>query len=332
MTQTPAKSPAPTREPLEPREPRSALYVLGSATMAAAVLGLTVFLLVRGFQWRAALAALRAEPGIEILSVERVGFFKKRLLGLRDPLAPSAESILRGHDIGPRSAEVVLAEYHSLNTPYAKQREEAAAAKFDGLRDSVLKAVGEFAGAATKKREEDLEKITRMLFETRFPEEMKSVGLEWRDGAWFAKGELYAPRRERFVSAAPACVVEGTVDFSGLVDLTAARTSILRGQIEDPDLFSVDLDGQPVHLDRMIRLVRDYDEVCARSDLPEPRLQLELVASDPAAAAERLAAIRTALTGPGHLPPERFLADLARPGEDGKAPRASLRLVPPSAP
>ena len=28
---------------------------------------------------RAALAALRSEPGIEILSVERVGFFKKRL-------------------------------------------------------------------------------------------------------------------------------------------------------------------------------------------------------------------------------------------------------------
>lgn len=300
--------------------------------MAAAILGLTVFLLVRGFQWRAALAALRAEPGIEILSVERVGFFKKRLLGLRDPLAPAAESILREHDIGPRSAEVVLTEYHSLNTPYAKQREEAAAAKFDGLRDSVLKAVGEFAGAATKKREEDLEKITRMLFETRFPEEMKSVGLEWRDGAWFAKGELYAPRRERFVSEAPACVVEGTVDFSGLVDLTAARTSILRGQIEAPDLFSVDLDGQPVHLDRIVRLVRDYDEVCARSDLAEPRLQLELVATDPAAAAERLAAIRTALTGPGRLPPDRFLADLARPGGDGKAPRASLKLVPPPEP
>jgi hypothetical protein len=64
-----------------PREkvpgPRSTLYIFGSAVMAALVLGITLFLLVRGFQWRGALADLRAEPGIEILSIERVGFFKR---------------------------------------------------------------------------------------------------------------------------------------------------------------------------------------------------------------------------------------------------------------
>ncbi|MBU6181075.1 MAG: hypothetical protein KGR69_15520, partial [Verrucomicrobia bacterium] len=180
MSQSSAKSAKPVREP------RSTLYVLGSATLAALILGLTFFLLVRGFQWRAALADLRAEPGIEILSVERAGFFRKRLLGLRDPLAPSAESILLKHNIGPHSAEVVLTEYHSFNTPYATQREEAAAARFEALRDSVLTAVGTFADAAMRKREEDLEKITRMLFEARFPEAMKTVDLEWKDGAWHA--------------------------------------------------------------------------------------------------------------------------------------------------
>ena len=105
------------------KEPKSTLYVAGSACLAAAILGLTLFLLVRGFQWRGALADLRAEPGIDILSVERVGFFKKRLLGLRDPLAPTAESILQKHDIGPHSSEVVLTEYHSLNTVYTIERE-----------------------------------------------------------------------------------------------------------------------------------------------------------------------------------------------------------------
>lgn len=313
--------PAPTREP------RSTLYVLGSAAMAALVLGFTFFLLVRGFQWRAALADLRAEPGIEILSVERVGFFKKRLLGLRDPLAPDAEGILLKHNIGPHTAEVVLTEYHSLNTAYAKQREETEAARIDGVRDDVLKAVGEFAEAATRKREKDLEKITQMLFEARFPEAMKTVDLEWKDGAWYAKGELYAPQREVFVKEAPAYIVEGGLDFDGLVDLTASRTSTLRHQIESPDLFAVDLDAEPVHLDRMVRLVRDYDEVCERSELPKPRLQLELAATEPTSSMERLAKIKQALTAPGALQNDRFLPDLVTPGTGGSAPRASLKLV-----
>ena len=313
--------PAPTKEP------RSTLYVFGSAVISACVLGLTLFLLVRGFQWRAALSALRAEPGIEILSIERVGFFKKRLLGLRDPLAPTVESILLKHNIGPHTAEVVLTEYHSLNTTYAKQREIADKARFDDLRDSVLKAVGEFADAATRKREEDLEKITQMLFETRFPEAMKTVDLEWKNGAWYAKGELYAPQREAFVKEAPTYIVEGGLDFGELVDLTAARTSILRQQIESPDLFAVDLDETPVHLDRMVRLVRDYDEVCERSDLPKPRLQLEIAAADPTPAMERLAGIKRALTSPGKLSSDRFLNDLDSSGSGESTPRASLKLV-----
>ncbi len=219
------------------REPRSTLYVLGSATLAALILGLTFFLLVRGFQWRAALAALRAEPGIEILSVERTGFFRKAPSRLRDPLAPTAESILLKHNIGPHSVEIILTEYHSLNTPYAKQREEAGAAKFDALRDSVLKAVGEFADAATKKREEDLEKITRMLFEARFPEAMKTVDLEWGTAPGM-RAESFTPRSgEVFVRDSPACIVEGNLDFAGLVDLTAERTSTLRTRSNRP-IFS----------------------------------------------------------------------------------------------
>lgn len=310
------------------REPRSTLSVLASATIAALVIGFTIFLLVRGFQWRGALADLRAEPGIDILSVERAGFFKKRLLGLRDPLAPTAESILTKHNIGPNSVEIVLTEHHSLNTPYAKMREEAEGARIAGVREAVLAAVGEFAAAATKKREEDLEKITQMLFEARFPEAMKTVDIEWKDGAWYAKGELYAPERKTFTEDAPAYIVEGTLDFSGLVDLTEKRTSDLRLQIETPDLFAVDLDKQPVHLERMIRLVKDYDEVCERSGLALPRLQLELVTADPAGSLERFNDIREVLTGHNQIPATRFLPDLVTAGGTGSPARAGLKLVP----
>ena len=78
--------------------------------------------------------------------------------------------------------------------------------------------------------------------------------------------------------------------------------------------------------------MKDYDGVCERSDLPQPRLQLELVAADPAPAMERLAAIKKSLTGPGRLPADRFLADLAKPGEAGTPARASLKLVIPPTP
>jgi hypothetical protein len=42
---------------------------------------------------------------------------------------------------------------------------------------------------------------------------------------------------------------------------------------------------------------------------------------------ERLAAIKKSITGPDRLPEDRFLADLAKPGEAGTEARASLKLV-----
>jgi hypothetical protein len=309
------------------QEPRSTLYIFGSATMAALVLGLTLFLLVRGFQWRGALADLRAEPGIEILSIERVGFFKKRLLGLRDPLAPTAESILIKNNIGPNSAEVVLTEYHSLNTPYAISREKAEQSRFDDLRQSVLSAIGEFAATTSAKREADLERITQMLFQARFPEAMKTVDLEWKDGKWLAKGELYAPQHETFLAESPDYIVDGDLDFGGLVNLTESRTSSIRQDLESTDLFTVDLDGNYVHIDRMRRLVADYDLVCEESGLPQARLQLEITVADPATANERSEALKRGLTAPGGIAKNRFLFDLIVENPTATTPKAYLKLI-----
>jgi len=309
-------------------ESKSTLYVFSSAALAALILGMTLFLLVRGFQWRAALADLRAEPGIEILSVERVGFFKKRLLGLRDPLAPTAESILRKRNIGSNSAEVVLTEYHSLNTPYAVEREKSEAARFDELKNSLIAAVGEFAATTTAKREQDLEKITQMLFEARFPEAMKTVDLEWKEGAWWAKGELYAPEHKVFLAESPTYIVEGELKFDGLVNLTESRTSSIRQDIESTDLFTVDLDGNFVHVDRMRRLVSDLDLVCSKSGLPEPGFQLEILATDPVSMVDKISSLKEGLTRAGGIRKERFLADFARESPAGEAPKAFLKLIP----
>ncbi|MDF1656569.1 MAG: hypothetical protein P1U58_03085, partial [Verrucomicrobiales bacterium] len=202
-------------EPEPPASPpkHSTRYIAFSACLAAVVLGFTLFLLIRGFQWRGALSDLRAEPGIEILSVERVGFFKKRLRGLRDPLAPPAENYLRKHNIGAHSVDIALAEYHSLNTPYAVERDEKRVDDVKKIRDDLVKTVGGFAADLKEKREQDLEKITQMLFEARFPEAMKTVNLRWRDDAWYVEGELYAPDREVFLAESPQYIVEGDLDF-----------------------------------------------------------------------------------------------------------------------
>ncbi len=316
----------------EIRKSKSTLYVFFSATLAAIVLGLTFFLLIRGFQWRSALADLRAEPGIEILSVERVGFFRKRLLGLRDPLAPTAESILRKHNIAPHTVEVTLTEYHSLHTAYAREREKQERERYDELRRSVLTAVGEFAATTTARREADLERITRILFATRFPEAMKTVALDHKDGIWHARGELYAPARETFVKEAPACIVAGELKFDQLVNLTESRTSAIRADLAASDLFTVDLDGNHVHPERMRRLIADYDTVCSLSNLPAPRLQLEITAADPGSLARQITAVKRKLTAAGGIAEDRFLPDLVKEGPADAPARAFLRLVPDPAP
>lgn len=313
---------------LPEKEPRSLLYVASSATLAALILGLTLFLLIRGFQWRAALADLRAEPGIEILSVERSGFFKKRLLGLRDPLAPSAESFLRKHNIGPNSAEIVLTEYHSLNTAYAEQRADNEAALVEEAKQAFLSALAEFTESVNKKRENDLEKITQMLFESRFPDAMKTVDIEWKDGSWFVKGELYGPEHELFVETAPEYIVEGDLDFSHLTNLTDSLGSSLRHQIESPDLLSKDIDGNLVHLDRIARLIADYDDVCRKSDLSPPRLQIEVVNTEPQSIALELNFIREQLSGYEHIAPKRFSPDTAVKDPGSQEPAVHLKLIP----
>lgn len=294
------------RTPL-PKEPTSTLYVVASACAAAAVLGLTIFLLVRGIQWQRALSDLRAEPGIEVLSVERSGFFKKRLRGLRDPLAPPVEAFLRRHQIGPHAAELVFAEYHSLNTPYAEEREAESLARTEAWRDTLAETVAQFARELSEQRQADLETFTRLLLETRFPDAMAAVALEWEEGACHPVGELYAPLYEPFVAGAPECFAEGEMRFDRLVNLTVARTSALRAEIESADLLATDLDGGLVHFERVLRLLADYDEVCDLSDLPRPRIHLRVVAGAPGGEPpEALVRLRRLIAARAWPEPERW--------------------------
>ena len=82
----------------------------------------------------------------------------------------------------------------------------------------------------------------------------------------------------------------------------------------------------------MCRLVADYDEVCAKSNLPRAKLQLEISVADLGSSADRIAAIKKGLTVPGGIAAERFLLDLAREQPTGQSPKAFLKLIPVPAP
>ncbi|MEM9281600.1 MAG: hypothetical protein AAGA96_07240 [Verrucomicrobiota bacterium] len=315
-----------------PDSKRSISYVVGSSVLSAFILGATIFFLVRGFQWNSALNDLRAEPGIEVMRVERLGLVKRRLVGLKDPLAPSVENLLRKNGIAPHTVQLDLADYHSLNTPYSAEREAQRARETSDLKNTLIEANAEFTEAIHAQRNEDIDRMTRLLFESKFPEAMESIDLTRTESGWKASGELYAPLLNRFVDLAPNYTLGGSVDTSGLVDLTYRRLTQLSADISRFNLFDTDLDGHFVHVARMGRLVEDYDEICDQSELPRPSLRLEIHSARPESLRERIEAVRSQLHSEGNLAAERFQGDAFVYAYSDDGPSVNLFILTPSSP
>ncbi len=311
------------------QEKRVTVQLIVSAVGCALVLGLTIFALVQSFQWRSALAQIRSEPGIEILGVEKVGLFKKRIVGLRDPLAKNVSEILANSGIDPANVEVFLTEYHSLNTPFGKERKVQMESDNGALRDSLVAAVGEFMKNSDNRRDTDLEKITRRLFEIRFPEEMKAVKLDYKNSAWWAEGELLEPAYSKFKTEAPKYIFTGELHFDKLKNLTKTETSLLREGIESLNLFARSKeDGSLVYLPRIRRLVSDYDSVCEDSGIPLPRFQIQIQTDDLPAHREEIESIESALGEIDSVNIERFFPYSAiSPDDNTSETRGTLNLI-----
>lgn len=278
---TTEEEPAPAQSPLPIRAFRAfcsmtPVTIAFVSTICSLVLGITVFGLARETQWRAAIDALRAEPGIEVLDVESMGFFRKRISGLRDPLAPSPWKILEPHQIGPGSVELFLTEYHSLNTPYAKAREEESRLENGKLHENLVKVVTEFSDTLREQSDKDFEKLSKLVLEARFPKELGSVDVRFQDGIWVLEGSLFEPVYSNFVSAVPDYLVRGDLRTADLVNRTETETKELQALIESLDLFETNQDNQLVHLPRLCRLLKDYDRVCEISQIPLPRIRIEI--------------------------------------------------------
>ncbi|MDF1656570.1 MAG: hypothetical protein P1U58_03090, partial [Verrucomicrobiales bacterium] len=131
-----------------------------------------------------------------------------------------------------------------------------------------------------------------------------------------------------FLAESPQYIVEGDLDFSGLVDLTETRTKALRKDIENTNLLETDVDGELVHLDRIRRLLLDLDEVCERSNLPLPAMQLTMTNQE----SPQIDVIKSALFDENAIDEARCLPDAEFASTEDGDEVARLKLVQLSTP
>jgi hypothetical protein len=112
---------------------------------------------------------------------------------------------------------------------------------------------------------------------------MKKLNLQYNDEIWYADGELLANEYEDFKAQAPKYILNGKVDFDNIGNYTQAKSEALIVGIETPNLLDKDYSGEPAHVQRLARLIREFDALCAESGLAKRRIRLVVESNDPAA-------------------------------------------------
>lgn len=128
----------------ESRRSRRLLWILAIALALAAVVW-AGFVVRRYMRWSDYLAALRAEPGVVVVSAERTGG-RYVVTGLRDPLARNPALLQAAARLEPSDVETRWEAYHALHPDFvlarAQQILRPAAGISLSLTDGVLSASG----------------------------------------------------------------------------------------------------------------------------------------------------------------------------------------------
>lgn len=308
------------------RRPASLLRVVLAAVATALVFGFALFFAIDEARWRSALAELRAEPGIEVFAVERTGLQRRRLLGLRDPLAPDPGEILARHRIPAEAVELHLVPHSSLGTPYAEQRAEEDRDHIENLHETLTRLVADLADKLEKQSDEDFEKLSKLVIEARFPEEASALDIRFRRGVWTVKGDLSEPSHTEFTAHLPDLLVRGRLDLAGLTNRTEEKTAAIREIVEGIDLFQEDFEGRLVHRDRLARLLVDYDDLCRAAGRPLPRFRIQIPAKRKEHLAAPLEQLKRHLADEAGIEPERFLPETDLAQEENPDRTGSLIL------
>jgi OOP family OmpA-OmpF porin len=122
------------------KKPRTrAAWIAGG--IALALLAAGIFFYVRaGNRWQSYLSALRAEPGLVILSADR-GWFTHSLSGLRDPLARDPKTLLAAAGLAEDDVQATWTPYYALESSIAAARAANATAGLDALAQETILAI-----------------------------------------------------------------------------------------------------------------------------------------------------------------------------------------------
>jgi outer membrane protein OmpA-like peptidoglycan-associated protein len=130
------------------RKPRAAI-IAGAIALAIVLIwaGYSTYLL---WEWSRFLAALRQQPGIAIISVNKSGG-RFHVQGFRDPLAPDPEKLLSEAGFDPKKADLELLPFYSVDDTIVLRRAKELLHPPAGVRLSNKNGELHAAGVASPK-------------------------------------------------------------------------------------------------------------------------------------------------------------------------------------
>ncbi len=305
------------------RSPKAKMITM---IVAALVLGSVVIGVIQGIKWRNALAAMRAEPGVEVVSVRQAGLFKKHILGLRDPLSKSPMAILEENGISARQVDLQMTEYHSLNTQFGRMREEGEAKQLRTFRQQMIGVAGQLSEEHRRQMDEELGKISSLLLEMRFPEAMRRLDLKYSDGIWYADGELPEDQFLDFKKEVHRFILNGDIDFNRLNNFTDAKLGSISAALYKLNLLDRDLNDNFVNLEQAAELIAEHDKHSEQSKRKKGTVRLILEAKDSSQYSDHVHPIRLKLLDLTGLSAGRIRVEVPTPPKDPVVD-AFLRVV-----
>lgn len=127
-------------------EGASPMLKILTASLAVLLLVCGILWLRAAWNWRSAVSAIRAEPGIVVTEAERAWFGANTLAGLRDPLAADPAALLAARGYGSTDVDVRMQPFASSDPAVVSRRARELLAAPDSVqfavRDGVLVATG----------------------------------------------------------------------------------------------------------------------------------------------------------------------------------------------
>jgi OOP family OmpA-OmpF porin len=259
------------------------------AVLLVLAAGLWIFMSLRGrARWNGYLDALRAEPGVVVVSAGREGR-RHAVSGLRDPLARDPASLLAAHGVDPSDVAARWELYQALDPPIVRARAAQLLAPPPGVSLDVRDGVLTLGGTAPVEWIDATMRIAPVL-----------PGVARVDAT-----ALVADAERRLVDAiqsAPALFVKGTTTFA------AGGDEVVRQQIAR--LHELDALARAARLRFVVSLVGETDaDGAPESNLPLSRQRATRILG--LLEAERFQRVAVTATGIG-----------TRQGADLQAPEA----------